>query len=334
MRFTECLVSGTARTTELARCVSSTLVCLIVLLPGLGLADEVEEEPGATSARQESLWLQDGTPSGEDLAPLWGMGDAALQADLEAALGDLGLIEAVQKRQLCVALVDINEIDRPRVAAVNGDVMMYAASLPKIAVLLAAFEKVERGELLLDDATRSTLELMIRHSSNRAATQIMHRVGKESIAEVLVSPRYRLYDPQHNGGLWVGKDYAKGGLWRRDPLRNLSHAATAMQVARFYYLLETGQLVSPEHSEKMKEILADTQLRHKFAKALIELDPDAKLYRKSGSWRTYHSDSVLVKDVDRAYIAVALINHADGSRWLVEIARRLDAIVSRREIDS
>jgi beta-lactamase class A len=331
MRSAECVVSGTSRTAELARRVSLTLVCLAVLLPALGLADEVEEEPGATSALEESLRSRD---AGLDPAPLWDMGDAALQAELEAALGRLGLVEAVQKRQLCLALVDINEIERPRVAAVNGDVMMYAASLPKIAVLLAAFEMVERGELLLDDATRSTLELMIRRSSNRAATQIMHRVGKASIAEVLVSPRYRLYDPEHNGGLWVGKDYAKGGLWRRDPLRNLSHAATAMQVARFYYLLETGQLVSPEHSENMKEILTNTQLRHKFAKALIELDPDAKLYRKSGSWRTYHSDSVLVKDVDRAYIAVALINHPEGSRWLVEIARQLDAFVSRRAIDS
>jgi beta-lactamase class A len=55
-----------------------------------------------------------------------------------------------------------------------------------------------------------------------------------------VSPRYRLYDPRHYGGLWVGKDYAKSGLWRRDPLHNLSHGATAMQVARFYYLLKTA----------------------------------------------------------------------------------------------
>ena len=201
------------------------------------------------------------------------MEDAELQVELEAALERLGLTRATRKRQLCVALVDINQRERPRVAAVNGDTMMYAASLPKIAVLLAAFEQVAQGELALDSSTQTSLEQMIRRSSNSAATQINHLVGKENIARILSSPRYRLYDPEHNGGLWVGKDYAKGGLWRRDPLANLSHGATAMQVARFYYLLETGQLVSPEHSENMKAILANTQLRHKFARALLRGRP-------------------------------------------------------------
>ena len=112
---------------------------------------------------------------------------------------------------------------------------------------------------------------MIRESSNEASTELMTRVGKEYIARVLLSPRYRLYDPRHNGGLWVGKDYASAGLWRRDPLHNLSHGATAMQVARFYYLLETGNLVTPEHSLMMKEILAHTALSHKFVASLRKM---------------------------------------------------------------
>lgn len=322
------------RTIDRVRRAARAFVCLVALLPAPAAADEIEEGLADSNGLLGNLKPLEGGSSRPDPAPLWDMRDVELQTALETALDRLGLTAAVHRRQLCLALVDINRIEQPRVAEVNGDVMMYAASLPKIAVLLTAFEQIDRGEILLDDSTRATLELMIRRSSNAAATQMIHRVGKENIARVLVSPRYRLYDPLHNGGLWVGKDYAKGGLWRRDPLRNLSHAATAMQVARFYYLLETGQLVSPEHSRTMKEILADTQLRHKFARAIRELDPDARLYRKSGSWRTYHSDSMLVKDVDRAYIVVALINHPDGSRWLMDIARQLDAIVSRRAVGS
>ena len=124
------------------------------------------------------------------------------------------------------------------------------------------------------------------------------------------------YDPDHNGGLWVGKDYAKAGLWRRDPLHNLSHGATAMQVARFYYLLETDNLVTPEHSQKMKEILRGSEIDHKFVRALHRVNPEAKVARKSGSWSTYHSDSVLVERDGRGYIAVALSNNQRGSRWL------------------
>ena len=304
------------------------LVCLAILVPGPGLADDVEEE----AALLDGVQLAERSPEQTEPASLWDMEDPELQVELEAALAHLGLMQAARRRQLCVAFVDMNERERPRVAAVNGDTMMYAASLPKIAVLLAAFEQVAQGELALDSGTQTSLEQMIRRSSNSAATQIIHLVGKENIARILSSPRYRLYDPEHNGGLWVGKDYAKGGLWRRDPLANLSHGATAMQVARFYYLLETGRLVSPEHSKNMKAILANTQLRHKFARALLEVDPDATLYRKSGSWRTYHSDSALVEDVDRTYIAVALINHPDGGKWLIEIAKALDAIMARRTL--
>jgi beta-lactamase class A len=226
-----------------------------------------------------------------------------------------------------VALIDLSQSGPPRVASVNGDVMMYAASLPKIAVLLAAFEKIAQGKMVLDEATEHRLSRMIKASSNTYATEMMHQVGKEYIARVLLSPRYRLYDPEHNGGLWVGKDYAKAGLWRRDPLHNLSHGATAMQVARFYYLLVTDNLVTPEHSRKMREILADSELNHKFVRALRQIDPDAAVSRKSGSWSTFHSDSVLVERDGHRYIAVVLSNNAKGSQWLGRIITKLDALL-------
>ena len=263
----------------------------------------------------------------EDLAPLWDYQNAGLQRQVEEALESLGLMGAAKQGQLAVTLVDITRLEYPRTATVNGDKMMYAASLPKIAVLLAAFEKIAQGRMELDAATEASLKRMIRVSSNTAATQMMHQVGKEYIARVLLSPRYRLYDPKHNGGLWVGKDYGKSGLWRRDPLHNLSHGATAMQVARFYYLLATENLVTPEYSRKMKTILQDTGLEHKFVRALRRIDPQASLSRKSGSWSTFHSDSVIVERDGRAYIAVVLSNNPKGSRWLGQIITALHRIM-------
>ncbi len=171
---------------------------------------------------------------------------------------------------------------------------------------------------------------MIRQSSNSAATEMMQRVGKEYIAHVLLSPRYRLYDPARNGGLWVGKDYASAGIWRRDPLHNLSHGATAMQVARFYYLLQTENLVTPEYSREMKRILSQPAIEHKFVRALHRVNPAAELFRKSGTWGTFHSDSVLVERDGRAYIAVALANDAHGEAWLGQIIVELDRLIFPR----
>jgi beta-lactamase class A len=309
------------------------LIAVFVLaLPFAASADDLGDvgddywEEIETSTIKELMAL-DGIARFEDNAPLWDYHDDALQKQVDRALADLGLDDEASKKQLSVALIDLSGSGTPRVASVNGDVMMYAASLPKIAVLLAAFEKIAQGKMTLDEATEHRLTRMIKASSNSDATEMMHQVGKEYIARVLLSPRYRLYDPEHNGGLWVGKDYAKAGLWRRDPLHNLSHGATAMQVARFYYLLATDNLVTPEHSQKMREILANTELNHKFVRALRQIDPDAAIARKSGSWSTYHSDSALVERDGHRYIAVALCNNPTKTRWLGSIITKLDALL-------
>ena len=135
----------------------------------------------------------DGYPS------LWESTDPGLQKKLDNSLKKLGLDVAVRNGTLGVALVDITNLDEPRVASVNGDKMIYAASLPKIAILLGAFVEIEQGNMVLDEDTRASLTRMIRNSSNEAATEILNRVGKDYLNELLQSPRYRLYNPEKNG---------------------------------------------------------------------------------------------------------------------------------------
>ncbi len=226
--------------------------------------------------------------------------------------------------------MDITEPRQPRVATVNGDHMMYAASLPKIAILLGAFKQIETGAMVLDAGTHDQLTRMIRFSSNEAATTMLDRVGKQYLADLLQSPDYRLYDRDNNGGLWVGKEYGKQPAWQRDPLHNLSHGATAFQVARFYYLLETSQLVSPELSAEMKGMLGQPGINHKFVKGLNESRPGSNIFRKSGSWRQWHSDSAIVEREGRRYIAVALARSSQGSKWLERLIVGLDNLVFGR----
>ncbi len=284
----------------------------------------VHQQPNAKTVEQ-AVWRR--TADRSDSAPLWRSVDAGLQTRLQRTVQRLGLGKALAKRKLTVALVDISQPDHPRVAALNGNRMMYAASLPKIAILLAVFEKIAAGEMVLDRQTEGQLRRMIRRSSNADSTTLMRRVGKAYIAKVLRSDRYRLYDPRHNGGLWAGKDYGSAGTWRRDPLHNLSHGATAMQVARFYYLLDRGLLVNRRASRKMKEILGDSAITHKFKLGLQQARPGAKLYRKSGSWGKYHSDSAIVERPGARYIAVALSEDSRGRKWLVDLIVAMDRLV-------
>lgn len=254
--------------------------------------------------------------------------DPDLTAKLKKAIRSKpGWQRLVNKRQMAVALVDLNG-DAPRFASINGNVMMYAASLPKIAILLAAYQSFEDGTLEETEEVHQDLGDMIRTSSNKAATRIIDRIGMKKIEAVLRDPRYDLYDENRGGGLWVGKRYASDGPRRGDPMFNLSHGATADQVARFYYMLATGRLVSPERSRQMLEDLSEPALNHKFVAALRLRAPAARLYRKSGTWRDWHSDSVLVRGQQwRNYILVALVKSSNGEKIVNAIVPLVESVI-------
>ena len=52
-----------------------------------------------------------------------------------------------------------------------------------------------------------------------------------------------------------------------------------------------------------------------------------RLFRKSGTWRHWHADSVLVEAGRHRYIAVALAEDARGGRWMEQIIGPLHELV-------
>ncbi|MDA2928904.1 class A beta-lactamase-related serine hydrolase [Acidobacteria bacterium AH-259-O06] len=255
--------------------------------------------------------------------------DPWLQSSLEQVLSRYPFKKLVVQDQLCVALVDLSDPELIRYAGVHDDRMRYAASLPKIAILLAAFDQINRGNLKHTPELKGRMEQMIRYSCNRAATRLIEQVGFETIARTLTDSRYELYDPKQNGGLWVGKDYGGGpGRWRGDPLHNISHGATARQVSRFLVMLDKGMLVNTWASQEMKEILARSGIHHKFVKGLAKR-PESIIYRKSGTWRKFHSDSVLVERNGKKYVAVALMVNHSSKEVLSRLIIQLDDIIHK-----
>lgn len=249
-------------------------------------------------------------------------GDAQLQKALGTLIDRQGLTRAVQSKELAVVLVIVTDPEKPRLAELNGRNMVYAASLPKIAILLGAAVAIDEGRLELNDELQTELDMMIRHSCNACATKVLEKVGREELLKILQSPEYNFYDQNGAGGLWVGKDYGPSTAYHRDPLSGISHGATAFQAARFYYKLQTGSLVSPEQTEMMLDVLSNPGINHKFVKGL-QAYPDIEIFRKSGSWKTYHADSALVRGDGFAYIMVALANSPKGNIWLEKLAALL-----------
>ncbi len=265
----------------------------------------------------------------EGIIPLRQLVDPDLQRKFEAALKkNSAWARLINKKKLAVGVVDLSEPDAIKYARVNGDVMIYAASLPKLAILLAAEDALEHHVLDETDAVREDLRLMIARSDNQAASRMIDRLGFKYIAEVLQRPEYELYDTKRGGGLWVGKAYAREEKRYPDPLMGISHGATVTQVCRFYYLLAMGTLINRDRSIQMLNILSDPEIHHKFVHTYDELAPGAKLYRKSGTWKKWHSDSVLIWGPHwRRYILVALVEDANGETILRNLISAVESVL-------
>jgi beta-lactamase class A len=250
----------------------------------------------------------------------------SLQIQMENIIREKGLWRNVQKGELSLLLAIVTDPDNPKLAEVNGHKMMYAASLPKIAILFGAAVALDEGRLQLTDKLHDDMIRMIRYSCNDCATRVLEMVGREELIDLLQSPEYDFYDASGEGGLWVGKGYDPAPAYHRDPLYNLSHGATAFQVARFYYRLQNGTLVSPEFNELMLEALSNPGIKHKFVKGLQGIS-GLNLLRKSGTWRNFHADSALVSSKDQTYIIVGLANNEKGGQWLAQLAEPLNNLV-------
>jgi beta-lactamase class A len=208
----------------------------------------------------------------------------------------------------------------------HPDRIEYAASVPKLGILLAWFQLHPEATRQLDPSIRHELGLMIKVSSNEMAAKYSRELGLRQIQQVLDG--YHFYDTNHGGGLWVGKHYGQGSERIGDPIANHSHAATVRQLLRYYLLLEQDKLVSPEASKLMREIFASPDIPHdqnKFVKGLA--GRDRQILRKSGSWENWLHDTALVTGPGRHYILAALTNHPKGDDYLADLAREVDDLM-------
>jgi len=249
--------------------------------------------------------------------------DPALRAKLEGIDAALRARHGMSTNDAAVGVLDLQRL---RLAMLHPDRMEYAASVPKIGILLAWFQLRPESTTNLDAATRHELGLMIKASSNEAASRFSRELGLRQIQQVLDS--YHFYDAQHGGGLWMGKHYGRGDERIGDPIGNNSHAATVRQLLRFYLMLEQGKLVSPQASQRMHDIFASPDISHdniKFVKGLA--GRDVTLLRKWGTWEDWRHDTAIITGPNRHYILVALTHHPKGDEYLVELAPAVDDVM-------
>ena len=249
--------------------------------------------------------------------------DAALQTRLESIDTKLRGQFSMTAEQTAAGLLDLKTL---RLAMIHPDREEYAASVPKIGILLAYFQLHPEAATNLNAQTRHELGLMIKASNNEMAAKFSRELGLKQIQAVLNSSHF--YDTNHGGGIWIGKHYGAGDERYGDPIGNHSHAATVRQLIRFFLMLEQGKLVSPAASKTMRNIFKSPEIPHddiKFVKGLA--GRDVQIIRKWGSWEDWLHDAAVVTGGGRHYILVALTKHPNGDEYLVELANTVDDLM-------
>jgi beta-lactamase class A len=253
--------------------------------------------------------------------------DEELQQELESIdarlRGQLGLTTA----QAAVGVLDLKTL---RLAMIHPDREEYAASVPKIGILLAYFQLHPEAATNLNPQPRHELGLMTKASDNALAAKFSRELGLKQIQAILNT--FGFYDTNHGGGLWVGKHYGRSNERYGSPVADNSHAATVRQLLRYYLKLEQGKLVSPAASKTMREIFASPDIPHddlKFVKALA--GRDVQIIRKWGSWEDWLHDTAVITGGGRHYILVALTKHPQGDEYLVALARAVDDLLHHAE---
>lgn len=84
-------------------------------------------------------YSQQGLPikiNNEKIKPLSKMVDSSLQSRLETEImNNSEWADLIASKKMAVGVVDLSNPEKVRFARINGNYMMYAASLPKIALL-------------------------------------------------------------------------------------------------------------------------------------------------------------------------------------------------------
>jgi beta-lactamase class A len=249
--------------------------------------------------------------------------DPSLQAGLEGIDAGLRAKCGMTTEQAAVGVLDLRTL---RLAMIHPDRIEYAASIPKIGILLAFFQLHSEAATNLDRRTHHELGLMAKASSDEMAAQFSRELGLRQMQAVLDS--YQFYDANRGGGIWVGRHYGNGDERYGDPVADHSHAATVRQLLRYFLMLEQGRLVSPAASKVMRQIFASPEIPHDPIKFVAGLaGREVEIIRKWGTWENWRHDCAVITGSDRHYILAALTNHPNGDDYLVALARAVDDLM-------
>lgn len=241
---------------------------------------------------------------------------------------------AKDEGRLGVLLADISSSRAPRWAAIDPDLEIYGASVPKLGILLGILQHHATGsdfrKNILTDF-ESSITAMIKKSDNLESGKLYALTSFDSIHSAL--RQHGLYEWDEatrtgRGGMWCGVAYNTPGTktWfeenpaylekynpdftaRLSPKSGQEFAMTVRAGASFLLKMVQGRLIDQKYSDIAKNFLKQISTS-KFAKSLLACDPEAIWYGKTGTYNGHLAEVSLVEGPGYRFIlALQLSNH-------------------------
>ena len=238
---------------------------------------------------------------------------------LTAVCADISDLAATSSSRIGVVIQNLASGER---CNLNADQQFQSASLYKLVVLAAAYQQIETGDFALDEgifieprhAIDDPPELRIQETVIRNAGEAIRLMIQASANADALALRDRLGIETVDGTpAEIGMESTRLGT---------EYVTTPDDIATYFQLLYASELVTPEASDAMRNLLLGQALNDLIPSALPN---DVPVAHKTGLLPNYLHDAGIVYAPGGDYILTILVQHSgslnDATELISEITK-------------
>ncbi len=255
----------------------------------------------------------------------------------------------LKPNQAHVAVIDLENPEKPRLAQYNGREPFYPSSVIKMVYMGYVYHLAKNGELEITPQVHKKLYQMIHPSSNTATAWIVDLWSDTCGGESRSPEDYKEFAFKRNGcNRWLRslgieqinacqktwgcpippgeKQFLRGGT-PAGPWVN-RNSMTAVAAARYLQILAADALVDPESCDEMRKLMVRDVRNQNYQRMRIAggAPPGAKVYSKTGTTcDTFHDAGIVVLPNGHKFVVTVFITGGYKGTFIRNVSRDLSA---------
>lgn len=183
-----------------------------------------------------------------------------------------------------------SDIDTGNVISINNH-QVYSASLVKLFVIQTVYQRIASGQMSDSAELEELLRRMITYSDNEAWMTLTRRIGGTHMAGMRIVTQTA-----------AAAGFTSSGQFMQGNRANYNFTSVE-DCGHYMEKLLSGEIVSPEYSEKILELLKRQQIVHKIPAGV---EPGVEIANKTGELEYVEGDAAIVYAPSGTYVLVII----------------------------